>query len=266
MSNFTYQLYNWIVNFAIFYVLVCAAFYFLSNGVIFVPPDPARYEQEEHTLFVQSKGGETIAAVYHPVENSDYVILFSHGNAEDLGNLPYWIQTFNNLGYSFFGYDYPGYGLSTGSPTEDGVYDSIQASYDYLINTLHYKPEQIIVYGRSLGCAPSIKLASDNKVGKVILEAPFATAFTVITHAKLLPFDKFPNIKRINQINAPLLVIHGTKDNVIPFTHGKNVFDAAMQPKQFYAVENAGHNDIVVVGREFYWKTVDTFIKKTFKN
>jgi fermentation-respiration switch protein FrsA (DUF1100 family) len=263
MNALNQFLYNGIINLAIFYCLICAGFYFLSNGAIFLPPKPTKYIENNLTTFLPTSNQAEIASVYYKSDNSNKVILFSHGNAEDLSFSPIWAKYLNKLGLSVFAYDYQGYGLSSGKPSEKNTYDDIKAAYDHLINKLNYKPEQIILYGRSLGSGPTVDLASKVKVGAVILEAPFATAFTVVTHIKIIPFDKFANINKIKNIKAPILIMHGTKDGIISFKHGQKLFQAANEPKQFYPIKNAGHNDIIQVAGEGYWQAIVNFIDKT---
>ena len=232
----------------------------VADEVIFAPPKPTAFTQDEFTHFFKTEDHETVYAVYHPVEQQRFVVLYSHGNAVDLANSPYWIDMLNKNGYGAFVYDYPGYGLSSGQPSENNTYQAVEAAYQYLTQKLNIAPEHIIVFGRSLGCAPSIYLATKHKVAKLIIEAPFLSAFTVMTHKKIFPIDRFPNHELIHKVKVPTLVIHGTKDTVIPFKHGERIFELANEPKQFYPVESAGHNDVIVTAGEAYWQTIKDFV------
>jgi hypothetical protein len=113
--------------------------------------------------------------------------------------------------------------------------------------------------GRSVGCAPAIHLAANNKVAGLIAEAPFMTAFRVLTHYSLLPWDKFNNLREIKKVRVPVLIIHGRHDQVVPFWHGERVFQAANQPKQFIAIDSAGHNDILFVAGKRYFDALQHF-------
>ena len=123
--------------------------------------------------------------------------------------------------------DYPGYGLSDGSPDEEGCYRNVHRLYDWLIAERGFKPEDIIVVGFSIGTGPAVELAATKPVGGLVLQAPYLSAPRIVTKVRLLPIDPFPNLKRIGDIKCPLVVIHGTDDSIIPFAHGKELFDLA---------------------------------------
>ena len=116
--------------------------------------------------------------------------------------------------WEFIAYDYPGYGLSTGTPSEESCYESIDTVYQYLLNELGRSPERILIWGRSLGTGPSCYLASQQKVGGIILETPFTSAFRTVTEIPLLPWDYFNNLEHAKLISCPSLIIHGEWDEV----------------------------------------------------
>jgi hypothetical protein len=199
-----------------------------------------------------ASGDQRISAVFLPNPEAKYTLLFSHGNAEDIGNDLPMLELYRQAGFSVFAYDYRGYGTSTGHPSEKGVHEDAIAAYNYLTAQLHVKPERVIAMGRSVGCAPAIYVAAHRKVAGLMAEAPFTTAFRVFTHIPLLPWDKFNNMREIRNVHAPVLIIHGRNDQVIPFWHGERVFSNANNPKQFVPVEGAGHNDVLMVtGRKY---------------
>ena len=121
-------------------------------------------------------------------------------------------------------------------------------------------PSRIIIYGRSVGGGPSVDLARRKPVAGLVLESTFVSAFRVVTHISLYPFDKFPNLNKIKQVNCPLLIIHGTDDEVIPFWHGQELFAVAEQPKRFLQVEGARHNDVLWVAGEQYAEVLHEFV------
>ncbi|MBU0744807.1 MAG: alpha/beta hydrolase [Gammaproteobacteria bacterium] len=250
-----------IINILIAYVALLLAAYFLSDSIIFQPPRTG-YQDNLELIQLRTSDGEKIFAYYLPNKNAKYTLLVSHGNARDLGQIIPFLNEIHDHGFSVFGYDYHGYGLSSGRPNEFNAYLDIEAAYNYLIQNLHISPENIISYGHSLGAAMALDLAVQKPVAAVILEAPFVTAFRVVTRVPLVPFDKFNNLKKIKLLKCPLLVIHGTIDRIIPFWHGKNLYDAALVPKQFYVVKNVGHNDIEIAAGEEYWDTISSFIKQ----
>src|SRR3954470_11214171 len=173
-----------VVVVALYAVLVLLALF--SDRLIF-QPQPATYDDQDLSDSVSRlrepgrlmhiiSGGERITAIYLPNSQSKYTLLFSHGNAEDLGDSLAFLQMYREAGFSVFSYDYRGYGTSTGKPTENGVYADANAAYAYLTDQLHVVPDRIISVGRSVGCAPAIHLAANHKIAGLIAEAPFMTA------------------------------------------------------------------------------------------
>jgi fermentation-respiration switch protein FrsA (DUF1100 family) len=222
---------------------------------------------QSDTQVVKLRSGEkTITAAYLRNANAPYLMLFSHGNAEDIGNDLPWLDDVRNTGVAVLAYDYRGYGTSEGRSSEKTVYEDVFAAYDYATQQLHFPPEQIISYGRSLGCGAAIELAYRKPVGGLVLEAPFLTAFRVLTRVPLLPWDKFRNIDKIRQIHVPVLVIQGENDHVVPTSHGRRIFAAANQPKDSLWIPGAGHNDVIYVAPQKYLGAVRAFVKKLDKS
>jgi fermentation-respiration switch protein FrsA (DUF1100 family) len=237
-----------------------------SDHLIFQPP-PLSYSDNDlsgarldgvRSVHLAS-GDQRISAVFLPNSEAKYTLLFSHGNAEDIGNDLPMLGLYREAGFSVFAYDYRGYGTSTGRPSEKGVYEDAIAAYNYLTDQLHVPPERVIAMGRSVGCAPAIYVAAHRKVAGLVAEAPFITAFRVMTHFPLLPWDKFNNLREIRNVHAPVLIFHGRNDQVIPFWHGERVFSNANEPKQFVAVEGAGHNNVLMVSGRKYLEDMTRF-------
>src|SRR5690348_1384222 len=230
---------------AVYAVLVGLAIF--SDRLIF-QPQPASYDDamlrlQPSTQVIKLKSGDkTITVAYLPNANARYLLLFSHGNAEDLGNDVPWLDDLRAAGFAVLAYDYRGYGTSEGRSSEKTVYEDVLATYEYAVHELHIPPERIISYGRSLGCGAAIELAYRKPVSGLIVEAPFVTAFRVLTRVPLLPWDKFRNIDKIHQIHVPVLVIQGDRDQVVPPSHGRRIFAAANEPKYSLWVRGAGHN------------------------
>lgn len=242
------------------YLFFALIFFLLSNIVMFQPPRPTSFVDKASTIKLTLKNGKTITAVYLPYPNAKYTVLFSHGNAEDLGTAMPYLQFYQSLGFSILAYDYPGYGTSKGRSNEARTYEAIFAAYDYLRNHLNIPAEKIIVHGRSVGSGPSIELASQKPIGGLIIESPFVSAYRVYTYIPLFPFDKYINIKKMKNVKAPTLVIHGKRDTIVPTWHGKKIYKALKAPKMGYWPV-AGHNDIMAVNPEGYWQTLIEFSK-----
>jgi fermentation-respiration switch protein FrsA (DUF1100 family) len=232
------------------YVGVLVLGWAFSERLIFQPP-AASYGDSDRIIKLTSADGARISAVHLRNPSSRYTILFSHGNAEDLGHLMPMLEEIRGLGFSVFAYDYRGYGTSAGTATEENAYRDMDAAYDYLVSA-GVPADRIIAHGRSLGGAVAIDLASRRPVAGLIVESSFVTAFRVMTGIPLFPIDRFRSLAKIGRIRRPILVIHGTRDGVIPFRHGRRLHEAANGPKLSFWVEGAGHNDLFdVAGRRY---------------
>jgi len=240
-----------------------------SDSIIFQPQPPSYTDAALSAMLARSNpagrvvhlksGGTTIAAFYLPNPQTRYTLLFSHGNAEDIGQVMFFLQPFYDAGFSIMAYDYRGYGTSSGKPSEDGVYSDANATYDYVTQELHLPPNQIIAMGRSLGSAAAIHLAATRPVAGLIAEAPFLSAFRVLTRIQILPWDKFNNAREIRNVHVPVLIVHGSGDQVVPFWHGRRLYELAHEPKTFMPVLGAGHNDIVLLAGKKYIQALQTF-------
>jgi abhydrolase domain-containing protein 17 len=235
------------------------------SSLLFQPPSPTYLHPSRH-FWLTTEHGSGIPAFFIERPNATVTILFSHGNAEDLGMIYDW---FNDLArvlrVNIMAYDYTGYGKSNGNPSEYNCYADIEAAYRYLVEVRHIQPEQIVLYGRSLGSGPSCYLASKTategrSVGGVILQSPLLSAYRVAFNFRFtMPGDKFPNIDYATKIKCPVFILHGTQDEVVPFWHGQDLFLNLKQEwraKPFW-VEGAGHNNI-----EALLRPTGTFVAK----
>jgi fermentation-respiration switch protein FrsA (DUF1100 family) len=232
--------------------------YFFADKLIFQPP-PAFSGEKDSYLWLAAPNGEPISAKFFSNPTAEFTILFSHGNAEDIFGATPFFEKLRDAGFNVLAYDYRGYGLSGGRPSEQNSYEDAAAAYNYLVNELKIPPEKIIVHGRSLGAAVSIDLASRKKCGGLIAESAFVSAFRVLTRSPIYPFDKFQNLDKIRRVKCPVLFIHGRRDEIIPFWHGEMLFAAASEPKFSRWLDKANHNDVFYTGRESYLKAIRDF-------
>ncbi len=240
------------------YAIIFLAGIFLADSMMFVPGPPS-YADDRSIVKIPSANGLIVSAQLLENPAARYTILFSHGNAEDLGDLSWFLKEFYRHGFSVIAYDYSGYGTSSGKPSEQVVLDNAEAVYDYLTTKRGIAPERIIVWGRSIGSGPSTYLAATHKIGGLVIESGFTSAFRVMTRIRLLPFDRFDNLLKMRQINCPVLIIHGREDKIIPLRHGLQLFEAARQPKINFWVDRSGHNDLLIIAGEAYWETAGRF-------
>jgi hypothetical protein len=240
------------------YVFLLLIGYFYSDRMIFLPQSPG-YEDSAEIIKIPVEDGVTISAIYLLEPNSEFTILFSHGNAEDMGNLSGFLKLMQRQGYSVFAYDYRGYGTSGGRPSEKKTYKDIETVYEYMIEELNIPAGSIIAHGKSVGGGAATDLAVRKNLAGLILESIFVSAFRVSTRIRLLPFDKFENIAKIGKVECPVLVIHGKDDRMIDPWHSEKIFETANDPKLSYWVEGAGHNDLFYKAGNRYWEVIDEF-------
>ena len=205
--------------------------------------------------------GVKIAAIVLGPERGKKAIIRCHGNAEDAMGTLWALVELAKAGYTVASVDYPGYGLSNGSPDEEGCYRNVHRLYDWLVETRGFNPEDIIVDGFSIGTGPATELAATRPCGGLILEAPFLSAPCVVTRVRILPVDPFPNLKRIGAVKCRVLMIHGTGDRMIPYSQGQALFKLANEPKRFVTVEDGDHNTLVVdMGFDNYLELIKSFV------
>jgi len=242
------------------YIILILYAYFVSEGIIF-QPQKSSYKDNQDILKLQVASGIEISVMYLFNLQAEFTFLYSHGNAEDLGDMLPLLDAFYRQGFSVIAYDYQGYGTSKGTPSEKNSYKDIERVYQYLVEEKKIAPEKIIAWGRSVGAGPAVDLAYRRKLGGLVVESSFVTAFRVMTTYPLIPFDRYRNLKKIKKVKCPVLVIHGTKDVVIPFWHGEKLFQAVKSLKLSLWVEGAGHDDLFWVAGENYFRKIEEFIK-----
>jgi fermentation-respiration switch protein FrsA (DUF1100 family) len=232
-----------------------------ADRLIFVPPVSSYGEDLDGLVRLDGADGASIVARRVDAPDAGTVVLFAHGNAEDLGHGRFHADRYAELGVSVLAFDYPGYGLSSDRASEEGAYASIDAAYDHLVEDLGWAPERIVVHGRSLGGAVAIDLASRRPVGGLVVESSFVSAYRVMTHIPIVPIDQFESLKKIPMVDAPVLVMHGGRDAVIAEWHGRRLFEAVPEERRSSLwVERAGHNDLAAVAGAEYWAALAAFV------
>ena len=230
------------------------------NSLMFHPVK-GRYNVTTRGYVDIGTNGVKVAAIVYGPEHGKKAIIRCHGNAEDALGTLWALKELANYGYTVASVDYPGYGLSDGSPDEKGCYRNVHRLYDWLVETRGFKPEEIIVDGFSIGTGPATELAATRPCGGLILEAPFLSAPRAVTRVRLLPVDPFPNLKRISAVKCRVLMIHGTSDRVIPYSQGQALFKLANEPKRFVTVDDGDHNTLVDdMGFDNYFELIREFV------
>lgn len=241
------------------YIVCCVLARIVSEGMVFRPP-PSSYGETPELIYFQAADGTRLAALHLKNPGAKHLFLHFHGNGEDLGYARYWLEQARAEGFEVLALDYRGYGHSEGSPTEKNYYADAGAVLAHCRDSLGWKPERIVVHGRSLGGAAAARLAAKFPVAALIVENAFVSAYRVMTVKPVLLGDRFETIADIARPLCPVLVIYGTKDEVIGPWHGPALFETAPEPKQLWAVEGAGHNDLLFVTGPAYWPRIRAFV------
>ena len=254
-------------------VLAMGLLRFFENRLIFFPPrypvgfsSPSAYGSQLEEVWITARDGVRLNAWYLPQPPSRTAVLWFHGNAENIGMGLEHLRSLSALGTNVLAIDYRGYGKSEGSPDEIGVYADGDAAYDYLVGTLHFDPRSVFLYGHSLVGAVAIDVASRRECGGLIAESTFTTVADMARRmfrlplTQYLPRSRFDSLGKIARVRCPVLVIHGTRDAVVPFSMGQRLFQAAPQPKAFLPVQGAEHDDPHIVGGREYWQKVSDFV------
>lgn len=220
-------------------------------------------------VWFQAADGARLFGWYVEAQADRPVILWCHGNAGNIIHRLDNLKLLFHLGLSIFLFDYRGYGRSQAlRPSEDGLYQDAIGAYDYLTRIQKIRSERIVLFGRSLGASVAGELAARRPVAALILESPFPSVEAVAKfHYGGLPVHwllgaAFRLIDRLPQLSLPKLIIHGDKDDIIPLELGRQVYDAAIPPKDWYVIQGADHNDTYQVGGRAYFQRLAEFIRK----
>ncbi|KAL1363796.1 hypothetical protein HN51_011974 [Arachis hypogaea] len=213
-----------------------------ATGLLLLDPFPHR-ENVEVLKFPNRRGTEIVAMyVRHPMAKS--TLLYSHGNAADIGQMyELFIELSIHLRVNLMGYDYSGYGQSSGKPSEHNTYADIEAAYKYLEENYGTKQEDIILYGQSVGSGPTLDLAARlPRLRAVVLHSPILSGLRVMYPVKRTYwFDIYKNIDKIPLVKCPVLVIHGTADEVVDCSHGKQLWELCQQKYEPLWLKGGNH-------------------------
>jgi len=211
--------------------------------------------------------GATLHGWWVPANAARGAVLVLHGNAGNISHRLEYLTMFNRLGYATLIIDYRGYGKSSGTPSEDGTYRDAEAAWRHLIDARKLKPQDIVLFGESLGGGVAAWLALQHPPRALVLASTFTSAPDL--GAQVYPWlpvrwlarIEYNNLDRIARIAAPVLIAHSKGDDIIPFSHGQALFDAAREPKQFLELRG-GHNDGFIFMREEWVREVGAFLER----
>lgn len=231
-----------------------------ANSMVFPAPPPGYSDSPEIRKFTLP-GGERLSLLYLEVPESPYLVYYHHGNGEDLEGIRPRLEALRELGLSVLAWDYPGYGTSEGRPSEARVLEAADRIWQSLPEQFGFPPERTLLYGRSLGGGPATWLAHRYRAAGLILEGTFTSTFRVVTRIRILPWDLFDNLSRIDQLQCPVLFLHGTLDDTVPFEHSRTLHARASGPKSYAWFEGGGHNDLFDGYPEVYASSISRFLE-----
>ena len=197
-------------------------------------------------------------------------LVWFHGNAGNISHrVNNLLELHRRLGINVLIFDYRGYGRSHGAISEKGAYLDAEAALEYLRSRTDVDPDRLVLFGRSLGCAVAVEMATRHLVHAVILESPFGSIrsmarrhYPFLPSSLILPLlrSRFDSLAKIKDVRSPVLVLHGDRDDIVPIDVGRELFEAANEPKRFYTIAGAGHNDTYLVGGARYFDELERFI------
>lgn len=258
---------------ALSYLALAAALFFLQSGMLYLPDTPGRALEatpadrglEFEPLSIPTGDGETLDGWFIPAGEARGTLLFFHGNAGNISHRLDSVGLFHRLGLNVLIFDYRGYGRSSGKPSEAGLYRDAEAAWRYLTGERATPADEIVLFGRSLGGAVAVWLAGRVRPAGLIVESSFTSVPDMGAEiypwlpVRLLARNRFDSRARIGGVRVPVLIIHSRQDEIIPFRHGRRLFEAAAEPKQFLEIAG-GHNDGFYVSGEKYREGISEFL------
>ncbi|MBW1992040.1 MAG: alpha/beta hydrolase [Deltaproteobacteria bacterium] len=246
---------------------------FSEKGIVFFPDPyligtPADHGLDYEEVFFPAEDGVKLHGWWVPREGSPTLLWF-HGNA---GNISHRLDNLKLLweltGVQVFIFDYREYGRSEGRISREGTFKDALAAYRYVTESRGLPGEELVLFGRSLGTALATDLAIRYPCRALILESPFTNSKEMARLYAPFFFDWRPrvpydNLGKIGQVRAPVMVVHGTQDEIIPVDMGRRVFEAAPEPKELYLIPGAHHNDTYMVAGREYFARLKNFIERS---
>jgi len=252
-----------LITLALAWVALAGLIWLFQEKLMFIPsrrmdatPENVGLAFDALTLSVD--GGETIAGWFVPTDRERRgTLLFCHGNAGNISGRVDSVRMFADLGLDVLIFDYEGYGESTGKPGEVALHRDAMAAWTYLIEERAVPAREIVVFGRSLGGGPAAGLAARVDCAGLILESTFSSLPDLARQLypwlaiRALVRHKFDSRARLAEIDRPLLVVHSPGDDVIPYSHGKALFEAGREPKTFLELTGDHNNGFIDSGRTY---------------
>ena len=254
------------------YVIFSIFLFVFQSSYVYYPErtllaDPGSIGLDFENIDFETTDGVKLSGWFIPSDTARAVILFCHGNAGNISHRLDSIRIFNQLGLDIFIFDYRGYGESEGKPSEKGTYEDAEAAWRYLVEIRQVNPHCVIVFGRSLGGTVASWLAQKHTPGMLVLESTFtsikdvaATLYPYLPVRWLSRFE-YNTAEYLRRVDCPVLVIHSRNDEIMPFSHGRRLFEVARETKKFLEISGT-HNEGFITSGKDYEKGLNTFISE----
>ena len=252
-------------GFIIFFYISQSRYVYFPERTLVV--DPSAVGLEFESIHFKTADGLGLFGWFVPCDGARGAILFCHGNAGNISHRLESIQIFHRLGLDVFIFDYRGYGQSEGKPTEHGTYEDAEAAWQYLTEERQLPPEQVIVFGRSIGGAIASWLAQRHTPGALIVESSFTSlrdaASTLYPYLPIRLFLRFEynTVDYLRGVSCPVLIVHSRDDEIMPFSHGIRLFEVASDPKDFLEIKGT-HNEGFIMSGRHYEEGLNAFISE----
>jgi pimeloyl-ACP methyl ester carboxylesterase len=244
------------------YGAACAAMYAMQERLVYFPDrtiaaTPRHLGLDYQDVWLQATASDKVHGWWVPAPGATRAMLFLHGNAGNISHRLETLEILHELGLDVLIIDYRGYGRSEGRPGEAATYEDAAAAWEHLVMVRRVPPERIVVFGRSLGGGVASWLATRHRPAGLILESSFTSVPDVaaklypVLPVRLLARIRYPNAERIATVGCPVLVAHSADDELIPYAHGRALFEAAAQPKSFLEMRGSHGDGFVVSGRGY---------------
>jgi uncharacterized protein len=259
---------------AIAYAAVLLLVFLFQSRLVFYPgvgretvATPDSHGLKYETVALRTVDGETLDAWWVPADGARGTVLFFHGNAGNISHRLAYLPMFHRLRYSTLIVDYRGYGKSTGTPSEEGTYQDAQAAWNHVRDVRRAQPQDVVIVGESLGGAVASWLAASVSPAAVVLLSTFTSATSLgaevywFLPVRLLSRFGYDNLTNLKRIRSPVFIAHSVQDDVVPYAHGKRLFEAASEPKAFLEMQG-GHNDGFVFARAEWVAQLAAFLDR----
>jgi len=246
------------------YIGFALVLYFFQSHLVFYPETgreiiaaPSQVGLPHEDIRLTTDDGLSLHGWFIPAAEARGTVLFLHGNAGNISHRIDTLQMFHRLGYSTLIFDYRGYGNSGGTPSEQGTYRDAEAAWRWLVEEKRVRPEDIVVYGESLGNAIALETALRHPPRALILESAFTS---VVDMGELIfPFlpvramttIRYDNLAKIPRVSCPVLVMHSREDSIVPFEMGRRLFEAAPEPKRFFELKGSHDEGYIDTGEAY---------------